>query len=368
MNASSGNRPRYNERLKFSEDDTFYREVRRRVDEHFRKTSDRKRDCPRMYLKTAIILAAFALTWTSLVFFASTWWQALPLAVVLGLCVAAIGFNIEHDGGHNAFSSRQWVNRITAMTMDLVGASSYVWRWKHAIQHHTHTNIKGYDADIELGAFGRLTPDTKHRWYFRWQHLYLWPLYGLLVMKWHVYDDFQNVLIGKIGDRPFPRPRGWSLFSLLAGKVVCFSVFLFIPLLFHPVWLVLGMYFLVFSIVGVLLAVVFQLAHCVELATFKTPDPDSGGIATSWAVHQIQSTVNFSRESRVVTWFLGGLNYQIEHHLFPSICHTNYPAISNIVRDACREFSIRYNEFPTMFAGIASHYRWLKRVGQPQVS
>jgi linoleoyl-CoA desaturase len=283
------------------------------------------------------------------------------------LAVAGIGFNIEHDGGHNAYSNRPWVNRLSALTLDLVGASSYVWRWKHAVMHHSYVNISGHDTDIDLGGLGRLSPDTPYRWYFRWQHLYLWPLYGVMVMKWHFFDDFRDVLTGRVGHGVLPRPTGWSLVSFLGGKLVFLALAFFIPLLFHPLWAVLVCYVLVFALAGLLLAVVFQLAHCVELASFTSAP--KAPIEKSWAVHQLQSTVNFAPGNRLASWCLGGLNYQIEHHLFPTICHLNYPALSSIIRRTCREHGLSYNEFPTIRAGIASHYRWLKRMGaRPEIT
>lgn len=354
-----------NARLHFNGDRTFHQEVRKRVDDYFRQTGARKRDCPQMYLKTAIIMTVFAASWGLLVFWANTWWQAVPLGIVLGLAVAGIGFNIEHDGGHNAYSNKRWVNRIMAFTLDLCGASSYVWRWKHAVFHHSYVNIKGHDADIELGGLGRLTPHDEHRWFFRWQHLYLWPLYGLMTIKWHFVDDFRDVITGRIGEQSFPRPKGWDLVAFIGGKALCFSLAFVIPLMFHPFWVVLAFYALVFGIVGVLLSIVFQLAHCVESATFAVPDEETGNIDNAWAIHQVNGTVNFARNSRIATWSLGGLNYQIEHHLFPAICHTNYPAISDIVKNTCLEFGIPYNEFPTFRAGVASHYRWLRQLGRP---
>lgn len=314
-----------------------------------------------MYLKTSIILAVFAATWSLLVFVATSPWQVLPLALLLAIAIAGIGFNIEHDGGHNAYSRRPWVNRVMAMTLDLVGASSYQWRWKHAVLHHGYVNISGRDADISLGGLGRLTPHQEWRWYYRWQHIYLWFLYCILVMKWHCFDDFRDVIQGRVGEIPVPRPRGWQLAGFLGGKTVFLSLALVIPVLLHPAWVVLAVYALVFAVVGLLLSVVFQLAHCVEPAAFH--GRTQGRLDRSWAIHQVESTVNFSPQSRVTTWCLGGLNYQIEHHLFPTISHTNYPAISAIVRDTCREFGVRYNQFPTLFAGIASHYRWLRRMG-----
>ena len=159
-----------NRRLTFGRDNAFQSELRRRVDEYFRRTRQRQRDCPQMYLKTGIILATFAGLYFMLVFVAATWWQALPLAIMLGLSMAGIGFNIEHDCGHQAYSNHAWVNRLMAMTMDLIGASSYVWHWKHVVVHHTYTNLTGHDADIELGFLGRLTPHQRRFRFHRWQH------------------------------------------------------------------------------------------------------------------------------------------------------------------------------------------------------
>ena len=130
-------------RLKFGHDAGFQLELRRRIEDFIRRTGLRQRDCPHIYVKTAVILTAFALSYLLLVFVARTWWQALPLAVILGLVTAEIGFNIQHDGSHKAYSDRAWVNKLMAMTLDMVGGSSYVWRWKHVMFHHTYVNVNG---------------------------------------------------------------------------------------------------------------------------------------------------------------------------------------------------------------------------------
>jgi linoleoyl-CoA desaturase len=352
-------------RLKFGKNDGFQVELRRRVDEFFRRTGRRQRDCPQMYLKTAILLACFVASYLLLVFVASTWWQALPLAVLLGLATAGIGFNVQHDGGHQAYSDHPWVNKLMAMTLDVIGGSSYVWHWKHAVFHHTYVNITGHDSDIDLGILGRLTPHQKWFAFHRWQHLYLWPLYGLLSIKWHVGGDVRNVITGRIGGHRFPRPRGWDLLIFVAGKAVFLALAFGIPFLFHPVWVALLFYGVAEIVLGMTLSVVFQLAHCVEQAEFPLPRPDTGRIENAWAIHQTETTVDFARRSRVVAWLLGGLNFQIEHHLFPRVCHVNYPVLSKLVEDTCRDFGVKYTEHPSIRAGLASHFRWLRRMGMP---
>ncbi len=250
--------------LKFGANDGFYREIRQRVDRYFKSTGLAQRDCPRMYLKTAIVFGWFAASYALLVFSVGTWWLALPLAISLGLSMAAIGFNIQHDGGHHAYSTRGWVNQMMAMTLDLLGGSSYVWARKHNSIHHSFANITGHDDDINLGLLARLTPHQE-RWKFhRLQHVYLWVLYGFMPMKWHFYDDFRDVFSGRIGGHRFARPKKWDLVTFIGGKVVFFSLAFVIPLLMFPWWAVLLGYVAATFVEGVALSIVFHLAHCVE--------------------------------------------------------------------------------------------------------
>ncbi|MFN0050596.1 MAG: fatty acid desaturase family protein [Planctomycetales bacterium] len=355
-------------KIRFGRDAGFQAELKRRVDEFFRTTGRRERDCWQMYLKTGIIFATFAGSYILLVFFAQTWWQALPLTLLLGLSMAGIGFNVQHDGGHHAYSDSPWINRLMARSLDLMGGSSYIWHWKHAVLHHTYANITDHDTDIDLGPLGRLEPHRKRLWFHRWQHIYLWPLYGFLAMKWHFFDDFRDLVAGQLGTHHFPRPRGKDLAVFLGGKTLFFTLMFVIPLLRHPVWVVLGFYVIGAAVLGLVLSVVFQLAHAVEAAQFPLPQPETGAIENSWAIHQVETTVDFARRSPIAAWLLGGLNFQIEHHLFPRICHINYPAISPLVEQTCREFGVQYAEHTTFAAGIISHLRFLKQMGLPTPS
>jgi linoleoyl-CoA desaturase len=319
-------------------------------------------------LKTAIILSGFATFYVLLVFVAQTWWQALPLAALLGLSIAGIGFNIQHDGGHHAYSNYGWINRLMAMTLDVVGGSSYLWRWTHGVWHHTYVNITGHDMDVDMGALGRLTPHQKRLRFHRWQHYYLWPFYGLIAIKWHLYDDFRSLILGQIGGHRYPRPAGWDLVGFLGGKSIFVTLALVLPLLVHSWPIVLLFYAVTVLVLGLVLSTVFQLAHCVEEADFALPHQDTNQMDNAWAIHQVESTANFARNSWLVTWFVGGLNYQIEHHLFPRICHVNYPALSRVVEQTCREFGVRYTAHGSFWSALASHFRWLRRMGLPNAA
>ena len=351
--------------VKFAKSDGFRKEMQRRVDAFLESTGRSPRDCWQMYVKSAILVAAYVSLYVLLVFYAQNAWQAVPLAMLLGLATAGIGFNIQHDAGHNAYSSRPWINRMMATTLDLIGGSSYIWRFKHGIFHHTYVNLTGHDTDIDVGVLARLSPHEKRYAFHRWQHIYLWALYGLLAIQWHLQSDFFEMARGRIGKKPFPRARGWDLAIFLGGKAFFLCLAFAIPLCFHSIGVVLLYYAITSVTLGITLSIVFQLAHTVEEADFPMPAVNTGRLENEWAVHQIETTVDFARESRIASWCLGGLNFQIEHHLFPRICHIHYPAISAVVEATCNEYGVRYVSHKTFWAGVTSHYRWLRRLSKP---
>jgi len=358
-----GSPARITDRLKFGGDEGFQRELRRKVDKYFQSTGKGRRDCPQMYLKTAIILAWAIVSYWLLLFAASAWWLTLPLVISLGMALAAIGFNIQHDGSHSAYSRHRWINRLMASTLDLLGGSSYMWAFKHNTVHHTYPNITGYDDDINLGIFGRLSPHAKQFGFHKFQHLYLWILYGFVSIKWQLYDDFRDVVIGKNCGYPVSRPRGWDLAGFVSGKTVFFVLALLLPMFWHPAWLVLTVYMATSFVQGLVSSMVFQLPHCVEEAAFPMPDGITGRIGNSWAVHQIETTVDYGRGNRLLTWFVGGLNFQIEHHLLPQICHVHYPDLAPLVAETCQEFGLSYKTNRSFVTALRSHYRWLKHMG-----
>jgi linoleoyl-CoA desaturase len=316
-----------------------------------------------MYFKTAIILCWLAASYAWLVCGAAEWPGAVAGVISLGLAMAAVGFDIQHDGGHQSYSDRRWINMLMASTLDLLGGSSYVWARKHNIVHHTYANITGHDDDIDIGFFGRLSPHQKRLGFHRLQHYYLWVLYGFLPIKWQIYDDFRDVATGRIGGHPFRRPKGWDLAKFVGGKLLFFSLALVVPSMLHSVWIVLPCYVAVSFVQGLTLSIVFQLAHCVEEADFPMPQADTGRMAAAWATHQVETSVDFARGNRLLTWFIGALNFQIEHHLFPHICHIHYPALSPLVEKTCREFQIRHTSNETLGAAVSSHFRRLRRMG-----
>jgi linoleoyl-CoA desaturase len=348
----------------FAGDAGFHGEVKRRVQAYFERTGLSQRDSPRMYLKTAVLLFWFGGSYATLVFAPVSFWQGALLSVSLALSMAGVGFGIQHDANHGAYSDRAGVNRVMGLTLDLLGASSYVWRIKHNLSHHTYTNLEGADDDINFVPFARLSPAQPRYRLHRLQHFYLWALYWFLFPKWNFVDDFKTLTQARIAEQRFPRPRGTSLVELVAGKALFVGWAFLVPLLFHAWWVVLIFYAATSVILGTTLAVVFMLAHCMEEADFPERSTGTGRLSRSWAVHQVQTTVDFAPSHRLLTWYVGGLNFQIEHHLFPRMCHIHYPSIAGIVQAACVEFGVRYASHATFRGALGSHWRWLRRMGR----
>jgi linoleoyl-CoA desaturase len=346
----------------------FAREVQERVDAYFVETGQPRRDHPRLYLKTVLIMGWLAASYLLLLFGVDRTWQAVLGGVSLGLAMAGVGFNVQHDGGHGAYSSRPWVNRIMALTLDLLGGTAYFWHFKHNIAHHTHPNIVGQDDDISLGVLGRVSPFQ--RWYppHRFQVIYIWFLYALFALQWQLGGEFRNLVSKRwVGSTHVPRPRGKELAIFWIGKLVFLFLAFGLPLSLHPASSVLGVYAVAVVTLGLVLALVFQVAHCSDAAGFRSITPEDRLVPRPWAEHQVETTVDFARHNRLLAWYLGGLNFQIEHHLFPKICHIHYPALAPIVEEVCRAHGVRYLAHATMRAAIHSHLRQLWEMGKRPV-
>lgn len=336
-------------------------ELRKRVDAYF-EGGRRRRDLPAMYGKTAIILAWFFGSWALLVFAPLSAWAAALLAISLGLSIAAVGMSIQHDANHGAYSDTPWVNRTLGLTLDLMGVCSHIWRQKHNVIHHSFTNVQGIDYDLDFGNIARISSEQQRRSGHRFQHLYMWFLYGLLLPKWVFWDDFVILFTRRIGTQTMPKLSSREEAKFWLSKVVFVGWSLVLPAFFHPFWQVLVFHAIAVFTLGVTLSTAFQLAHCVEDATFPSVLEGDRRI-DDWSAHQVETTVDFSRRNRPLAWFLGGLSFQVEHHLFPKICHLHYEALSHIVEDVAREHGIRYRANLTLRSAIASHYRHLEKLG-----
>ena len=354
-------------KIRFSPNSEFEKVLRKRVQEYFDRTGKPKRDCPIMYFKTFLVLFWAVISYSLLVFGNLPLWGIILCAVSLTFSLNGIGFNIMHDGVHGGYSNRPIINKIMGLSMDLIGGSSYFWYWKHNYLHHSYPNITGHDDDIEAGVFARFSPHQKRYSFHRYQHIYIWFLYGFLAIKWHLFDDFQVYVSSKINGHPIERPKGWDAIIFFGGKLCFFTLAFVIPSFYYPIHYVLLFYILIAGIQGAKMAVVLQLAHCNEEAEFPENSSLHGkSMDTSWVVHQLLTTADFARNNKLLNWYVGGLNFQVEHHLFPKICHINYPEISKIVAQTCKEYKVTYFAYDSFISGLKSHYEWLRYLGQPE--
>jgi linoleoyl-CoA desaturase len=351
-------------KLSFDNGGDFIRETRAEVEQYLGSRSVRLRAQARLYAKTAV---AFGLTLVSyLVLMLVRPGLALELVCLVGLTCGTIltALCVQHDANHGAYFRTRRANHLLGWTTDvLLGFSSYAWRVKHNVAHHTYTNVTGYDDDVEQAPFAKLTPSQASRPWYRLQHVYLWPLYTLMVIRWQTGGDIAPLVRGRIGNSPLRMPRGWDLVGLVGGKAIFVVWAVVVPLLVYPWYGVAAAYVVVAMVASLITAVTFQLAHCVEEADFVAPE-ELLEDRRAWAVHEVETTVDFCQRNPFLTWVLGGLNFQIEHHLFPRVPHTHYAAIAAIVRRKCAEHGIRYTTQPSLGRALGSHFRHLRAMGR----
>ncbi|MGV3762578.1 fatty acid desaturase family protein [Parapedobacter sp.] len=338
--------------------------LRARVNDYFKTQQLANTGNRKLYIKSITLVTTAVALYTILLSLAMPVWFSCLLCILLGINFAAIGFNIMHEGGHQSFSKNKVLNSISAYTLNMLGGTIYFWKQKHNINHHTYTNIDGLDHDIDV-KFMRMHADQPHRWFHRFQFAYWFVLYGISYIAWVLFQDFEKYFSGRMG-QPAER-KSMPLrehFIFWATKIGYIAVYFGIPIVavgWLPAlvgWLIAGVS------CGFFLAVVFQLAHVVEATQFPVADEGSGKIEQEWMVHQLSTTANFATGSRTVSWLLGGLNFQVEHHLFPRISHVHYPAINKLVKATCKEFGVTYLEHRTMVGAFASHLRHIYRLGR----
>lgn len=348
-------------KIKFNKNNVaFQTRLTESVDEYFTSHNLSKKGDWRLYSKTIILFATFCILYVGTLF-SPTWWLGLFLIYpLLGLNISYLGFNVMHDGAHGSYSHSPRLNQWMAfLGGDVMGGSTFLWKVKHNELHHSYTNIEGHDDDIAKYPMFRMSPHQERRWYHKYQHRYAIVLYALLSFHWSVIGDFERLIDGKIFERKLkPKLKDYAMF--FAGKLFCFSLFLAIPFMVSDTWWYpLAGFFFMHIATGISLAYVFQMAHVVEGTAFPEP-PEMD----QWMVHQLATTANFAMDNKFITWSSGGLNYQIEHHLFKEISHVHYPAISKIVRRVCDEFGINYHAFPTFGKALGSHSRYLRSMGE----
>lgn len=345
----------------------FFSTLRGRVNKHFKDNNITRYGNHEMIVKSIILLGVYLSAYACILFVPWPAYLLLPFVVLMGISKAGIGMTVMHDALHGSYSRKKFVNRLMGNSIYLLGSNASVWKIQHNLHHHTYTNILGKDEDIEEKAIIRLSPHSPHKRFHAYQHIYAIFLYGFLTLHRTIDEFFKLVNYHKAGILKQQKKNAGKEFSRLIGFKLAYLFFMLVlPVLITPLlwWQVLIGFVFMHMIAGIILATIFQFAHIVEGAEQPVPNTE-GNIENEWAIHQLSTTANFARNSRILNWYIGGLNYQIEHHLFPNICHVHYRQISKIVEKTAAEFELPYNVKPTVGDAFMSHLRILRQLGNP---
>lgn len=343
----------------------FFRTLNSRVNSYFKENNIEKTGNWKIHLKTVILFTVFLVPYFLILTLDMPFWVHLLLTIVMGIGMAGIGMNVMHDANHGSYSTKSWVNKFMGGTIYVLAGNVHNWQVQHNVLHHTYTNIIGHDEDLEAGRIMRFSKEAEWHKFHRFQQYYAVFLYGLLTFNWAITTDFKqmrNYLKRKLsyGEPKSPKIL-WT--TLIITKIIYMGIWIVLPMIIGITWWkVLVGFFVMHYTAGLILSIVFQLAHVVDEAANPQPN-EAGEMENTWAIHQLFTTVNFAPKNKIVNWYTGGLNHQIEHHIFPHISHVHYGKIAKIVKETAKECQLPYYEYKTMTAAVIAHFKHLKTLG-----
>ncbi len=350
-------------------DSDFIVTLRNRVSEHFKSNNISRYGDVRMVLKTVVMLLLYFIPYTLMMTGVVTHTGVIfVMWVLMGLGMAGIGLSVMHDANHSAYSRKAGVNRLLGYLANIIGGSATNWKIQHNVLHHSFTNVEGMDEDIAPGIIMRFSPHQRRYKLHRVQHLYAWFFYGVMTLSWAFSKDFRQLFryrkMGLINGKN-KNTFGALIAELLLTKVFYYAYTIALPIILLPTpwWLTVICFITMHFVAGFVLACIFQSAHVMPTSEYPLPD-QKGNLENNWAIHQLLTTTNFSPSSKIFSWYIGGLNYQIEHHLFPNICHIHYKSISNIVKETAQEFGLPYNSQPNFVKALLNHSKMLRTLGK----
>lgn len=351
----------------------FFPTLNQRVNQYFKSNAIGKNANSEMVVKTIFMFSLYFVPYGVLIFGGVTSiWIMLAMAMLMGLGKAGIGLSVMHDANHGGYSAKPWVNNMLGFSLNVIGGNAFNWKVQHNVLHHTYTNIHEVDEDISPRGVLRMAPESNWHPLHRFQHWYAWFLYGLLTFVWILVKDFTRLSRytheGLVAKQKASVATEWII--LIITKIVYVSYIFVIPSIILPIawWQVFIGFFIMHYISGFILAIIFQPAHVIEGTEYPMPDTE-GNLENNWAIHQMHTTTNFAQKSRIFSWYVGGLNFQVEHHLFPQICHVHYRKIAPIVEATAKEFGVPYKSKPTFMNALGAHWRLMRELGKkPQLA
>lgn len=343
----------------------FFRTLNSRVNSYFKENNIAKTGNWKIHLKTVILFTVFLVPYFLILTLPMPFWSHLLLTIVMGIGMAGIGMNVMHDANHGSYSTKSWVNKFMGGTIYVLAGNVHNWQVQHNVLHHTYTNIIGHDEDLEAGRIMRFSKKAEWHKFHKFQQYYAVFLYGLLTFNWAITTDFKQMSSYIKRKLSYGEPKSpkilWT--TLIITKIIYLAIWIVLPIVIGITWwkVLLG-FFVMHYTAGLILSVVFQLAHVVDEAANPVPN-EEGEMENTWAIHQLFTTVNFAPKNKIVNWYTGGLNHQIEHHIFPHISHVHYNKISKIVKETAKECQLPYYEYKTFTAAVIAHFKHLKELG-----
>ena len=344
----------------------FFKTLNGRVNAYFKENKIKRTGNWKLWVKTIVMFTLFLSPYFLILTLDIPGWFQIILTIIMGIGMAGVGMNVMHDGNHGSFSNKPWINRLMGSSIYILAGNVYNWKVQHNVLHHTYTNIHGHDEDLEAGRILRFSKHTKWQKHHKFQHYYSIFLYGLLTINWAITTDWlqmKRYMKRKLSYGKMPSPfKNWS--KLVISKLIYVCIWIVIPMLILDIawWKILIGFLIMHYVAGLILSVTFQLAHVMDDAEMPMPETD-GKMKNTWAIHQLKTTVNFGKNNWLVNWFTGGLNHQVEHHIFPNISHVHYKKISEIVKRTAKEFNLPYNEYKSTRKAISAHFKHLKQMG-----
>ena len=359
----------YRKTITFSKEHLdFFKTLNQRVNEYFHARKLSKHGNREMVIKTICMFLLYFVPYLIIVTEVVTHPLLLLLSViVMSIGLAGIGLSVMHDANHGAYAKTKWINTVIGYSLNLVGANAFNWKIQHNVLHHTYTNVQDEDEDISHRGILRMTPHSPWKSIYRYQHLYAWFLYGLMTIAWMAVKDFERLFRyqknGLAKKHTTDIKKEWAI--LIFTKLIYVSYIFVLPLVLTSLawWQVIIGIFMMHYIAGFMLAIIFQPAHVIDGSEFPLPD-NNQVLENNWAIHQLRTTTNFGNKSRWFSWYVGGLNFQIEHHLFPNICHVHYRNIATIVRNTAFDFGLPYKSTRTFFRALVGHAKLLRSLGR----
>ena len=359
------------QKIKYSTDKNteFIKELRQEVSEYFKTRNVSKHGNTQLAIKTVIMFLIYLLPYTLMMTGVVTnIWAIFSMWVIMGIGMAGMGMGVMHDAGHGAFSKHKKINKILGATLYILGGFPPNWQQQHNRKHHTYTNITGADEDIAPPAgILRFSPHEKRTKIHKYQYIYAWFFYGLMTLSWAIMKDFKQLRGYQKRNTVLAGKESYSVLyaKMIAGKLLYFGIFLVLPIIVLPIaWYWTVLFFVIAQFIcGFILGIVFQTAHVMPTSQYPLPD-ESGKIQHDWAVHQLLTTADYAPKNKILSWYVGGLNFQVEHHLFPQISHVHYSKLAPIVKKTAKKYNMPYHVNKSFWTALFQHAKMLKQLGR----